>query len=186
MSESSLQNTAKNHLVTIPEVTGTPSIFVGSFNRYHPGYPDGYAKWWYLSNFSSKKEFYDALYRHFTNWEGRTEFMFQDYENIPHFYISESHIQENFWAEFLNATEYERDLICCAIGLGYTLEEIRDKVFGPYNSLEDLVENHIDMLNLGDIPEKILCYIDENLVLRDLFSDNTLAKIGDRYYLILS
>lgn len=186
MGEWSLQQEVANNMLEIPAPSKEPPrVFVGSYGRYTEGFPKGYGKWWDLSEFNSREEFYAALNEHFSQWEPETEPMFMDYECMPGEYYSEGGIDEALWEEYLSTPEEDRDIAAYAAYNGCSLEDAKDSVFGPYESLEDLVNESIDLFGIRGVPvpEELRFYIDEELVLRELALEGTLVEIGNRYYL---
>ena len=72
----------------------TPRIYVGTYAKYNDG--SIFGKWFDLSDYSSKEDFLaDCAELH--KDEADPEFMFQDWEDIPDTFISESSIGEDFW-----------------------------------------------------------------------------------------
>lgn len=82
--------------------TSTPSVYVGTYAKYNNS--SIFGKWLDLTDYSDKDEFYEACKELHAD-ENDPEFMFQDYENIPKFLISESHISEKAFEYF---TELEK------------------------------------------------------------------------------
>ena len=84
-------------------------VYVGTYAKYNNGSLSG--AWLDLSDYSDKKEFYEAC-RELHKDEEDAEYMFQDWENVPEGLIGESWISENFFAvrdavEDLGDTEQE-------------------------------------------------------------------------------
>lgn len=97
------------------KVLSEAKVYVGTYGKYNNGSLSG--AWLDLSDYSDKKEFYEAC-RELHKDEEDAEYMFQDYENIPEALISESWISENFFAlrdavEDLDDTEREAFFVWC-------------------------------------------------------------------------
>lgn len=86
--------------------TGTPSIYVGTYAKYNNG--SLFGEWLNLTDYSDKDEFYEAC-KELHDDEDDPEFMFQDYEYIPKFLISESHISEKAFEYFTALDELDED-----------------------------------------------------------------------------
>ena len=89
----------------------TPKIYVGSYGMYNNG--SLFGKWMDLTEFSDRKEFYNACYEFHRNEfdsDGcRPELMFQDWEYIPDFLISESWLHEDAYKYFEAVAEMSTD-----------------------------------------------------------------------------
>ena len=75
----------------------TPKIYVGTYGQYNDG--SLFGKWFDLSDYSDCKEFYKDCYEYHRN-EFLPELMFQDWEYIPDFLISECSLHEDTFKYF--------------------------------------------------------------------------------------
>lgn len=76
-----------------------PKIYVGTYKKYNEG--SLFGEWVDLTQFSNIDEFYRYI-RKLHKDEKDPEFMFQDWENIPSVFISESYISPAVW-DLMNA-----------------------------------------------------------------------------------
>jgi antirestriction protein len=75
----------------------TPRIYVGTYGQYNNG--SLFGKWFDLTDYADLKEFLQDCYEFHRN-ELDPELMFQDWENIPDFLISECSLQKEAFAYF--------------------------------------------------------------------------------------
>ena len=88
----------------ISKANGTPvenpladaRVYVGTYHKYNNGSLDG--KWLNLADYANKAEFLKAC-KQLHKDEADPEFMFQDWENIPSWMISESSISDEVWEQ---------------------------------------------------------------------------------------
>jgi antirestriction protein len=154
----------------------TPKIYVGTYSKYNNG--SIFGKWFDLSDYSDKDEFIEACLE-LHNDEEDPELMFQDYENIPESFISESHIDDEFWPfyeEFSQMDENRQEaLLIFSSDFGYKLtdsdiiEKFEESYQGEWNSEEDFAQNLFNELYLHEVPEFMQYYIDYEKFSRDLF-----------------
>jgi len=162
------------------KTVNTPSIYVGTYSKYNNGSLEG--KWMDLTDYSDKDEFLQAC-QELHKDESDPEFMFQDYENIPEAFISESGIDENFW-NYINAikeldgddleafeiwmsNDSSRDLSEDVEGL---IEQFRDDYCGHFkNGLEDYAYELVqDCYFTKETPDIFIRYFDYTSFARDL------------------
>lgn len=74
-----------------------PRIYVGTYGMYNSG--SLFGKWFDLTDYIDAKEFYQDCYEHHRN-EFDPELMFQDWENIPDFLISECSLNDSAFEYF--------------------------------------------------------------------------------------
>lgn len=72
----------------------TPSVYVSTYQTYTNGRLTG--EWVELEDFDDKEEFLEYCAKLFPNEDG-PEFMYQDYEGVPDYYISESYLSEEYF-----------------------------------------------------------------------------------------
>lgn len=85
----------------------TPKVYVGTYGKYNNGSIAG--AWLDLTDYSCKEEFEEAC-RELHSDEPDPEFMFQDFENFPREFYSESEVPASLW-DYINApmSELERE-----------------------------------------------------------------------------
>lgn len=74
-----------------------PRIYVGTYGMYNCG--SLFGKWFDLTDYANVKEFYQDCYEYHRN-EFDPELMFQDWENIPDFLISECSLDDKAFEYF--------------------------------------------------------------------------------------
>ena len=84
----------------------TPKIYVGTYGMYNSG--SLFGKWFDLSDYNDSDEFLKDCYEHHPN-EFLPELMFQDWEYIPTFLISESSLHEDTFRYFEVVSEMDED-----------------------------------------------------------------------------
>ena len=148
-----------------------PSIYVGTYAKYNNG--SLFGEWVDLTKYSNIDEFYDYC-RKLHNDEDDPELMFQDYENFPDGYITESYLNPaifevleeldtNYYEDFCNFIAY--------FGKDATVEEFRDFYVGHYDSEEDFAYELVEQIATKDVPDFYLRYFDYKAYARDLFMD---------------
>ena len=149
-----------------------PKIYVGTYAKYNGGSIQG--AWLDAEDYSSKDEFLEAC-RELHKDEADPELMFQDYEEFPAMYYSESDIDADLWDEFLLADADEREafsLYIDNIGNGATYEGFKDAYQGEFDSEVDFAYYIVEETGLLDGKDEILSrYFDYEAYARDLFID---------------
>ncbi len=113
-------------------MSNTPSIYVGTYAKYNNG--SLFGEWLELDDYSDVDEFYKACAEKH-NDENDAEYMFQDWENIPDEFISESHIKAEFWEymDIVASSCYSVEVFNAASNLAL-----------PYNMVEELYQGEHD------------------------------------------
>lgn len=83
-----------------------PRIYVGTYGMYNSG--SLFGKWFDLTDYADAKEFYQDCYEYHRN-EFDPELMFQDWENIPDFLISECSLDDKAFEYFQALDEMDDD-----------------------------------------------------------------------------
>ena len=150
----------------------TPAIYVGTYKKYNEG--NLFGMWLDLTTFYDYEEFIDCC-RALHSDEEDPELMFQDYENFPEDWYSESCIDEETFdkiKEFGDLDEYDRDMWEAYIdhfGDYADFSTIQDKCHGKWDSEEDFARNLFDDCYAHEIPENLRDYIDYERFADDLF-----------------
>jgi len=157
-----------------------PSVYVGTYAKYNSGSING--AWIDLSKFNNYDEFIDHCKKLHKD-ETDPELMFQDFENFPKSYYSESEIDADLWDEYINLAEHERELLEAYHDAGFEggIQEAEDAFIGCYKDDEDFAWNMLE--NTGDlnsIPEHLQSYFDLEKYARDLMFDHSSA--GGYYF----
>lgn len=152
--------------------TDAPAIYVGTYAKYNNGNLRGL--WLDLTSFCDYEEFMDCC-RALHSDEDDPEFMFQDYENFPEEWYSESDIDEETFdkiVEYGNLDEYDRDMWEAYIdhfGDYEDFSQIKDKCHGKWDSELDFATNLFDECYAHEVPDNIRDYIDYDRFADDLF-----------------
>jgi len=164
----------------------TPRIYVGTYGMYNSG--SLFGTWFDLTNYDDAKEFYIDCYEYHRN-EFDPELMFQDWENIPDFLISECSLDENAYDYFQALDEMDGDtadafkVYCEQIsswpGNGKVLDEEVESFQESYRgyfggSMKDAkieyAYQYVEEIGmLADVPSVLERYFDYEAFARDLF-----------------
>jgi antirestriction protein len=151
------------------------SVYVGTYNKYNNGSIKG--AWVDLTKFSDHDSFIDHC-KQLHNDETDPEFMYQDFENFPKEFYSESSIDPDLW-DFLNLDDGDKELLNAYHEAGFEgdIEDARDAFAGQfdddYSFAWDMLENSGD---LSLIPDHLQAYFDVEKFARDLMFDYSEAN----------
>lgn len=106
-----------------------PAVYVGTYGKYAGGSIDG--MWVDLTTFDSYDEFYEWCSKVLHKDESEPELMFQDYENFPEAYYSESGLKPELWDYMEALDECDKDVIDAILDEGYTLEDAKNAIVYP-------------------------------------------------------
>lgn len=145
-------------------------IYVGTYHKYNCG--NLFGEWVDITDYADKDDFY-AYCAELHKDEEDPEFMFQDYEDIPEIFISESWVSEKLWGI---PDHIDMDAFAAFVD-NYGLDPDDDEIFdkfddsfqGSWDSLEAYAENYFDDVYLHEIPEYLRCYIDYEKFTRDFY-----------------
>jgi len=163
-----------------------PRIYVGTYGMYNNG--SLFGKWFDLTDYADSKEFYQDCYEYHRN-EFDPELMFQDWENIPDFLISECCLDDKAFEYFQALDEMDDDtaeafkVYCEQIsgwpGNGKTLdaqvesfqESYRGYFGGSVNDAKiEYAYQYVDETGmLANAPSVLERYFDYDAFARDLF-----------------
>ena len=142
-------------------------VYVGTYRKYNNGSIQG--DWLDLEDYDNKAEFYDAC-RELHSDEDDPELMFQDWEEIPSRYITESSIEEDLW-DWLKLSPQEREIASTyleEVDHSADLEVALEAFDGEHDSEVDWAMDfwyQTGMLN--EVPEFAKNYIDYEQFARD-------------------
>ena len=134
-----------------------------------------------LNDYSDRDEFYEACAELHADEED-PELMFQDWENIPECWITESSVDEKIW-DWINCDDSNKDALDAYLnyfGDEYDsfddlIDDLNDKYHGDFsdelNPRTAYAEQLFDESYIDDIPENVRYYIDYEKFARDLFID---------------
>ena len=153
-------------------ISNPPKVYVGTYKKYNEGSLQG--KWIDLTDFESLDDFL-AHCAEIHSDEEDPEFMFQDWENDPGSFISESGIDAELW-EYLaevaemGADEAEAYADYKANDSSRSLADFKDDYQGQYKDEEDFAYHIIEeCYDLGKMKGNLQYYFDYEKFARDLF-----------------
>jgi antirestriction protein len=151
-----------------------PSVYVGTYAKYNSGSIQG--AWVRLDQFDDQDEFLEYCAELHKDEED-PEFMYQDFENFPDEYYSESEINPDLW-EFLALDDNDRAMYEAfkETGMEGTFSEAEDAYSGQFDSDIDFVMELLE--SCGDIPKDMPSYIhiDWESTARDIMYDYSEAN----------
>ena len=152
--------------------SGNPAVYVGTYHKYNCG--SLYGMWVDLSTFFDYDEFMEFCYQLHCDEED-PEFMYQDYDNFSSEWYDESCMDEVTFdkiQEYAGMSEEDRkmfDAFTENYGEGYTIEDVRERFQGEWDSEEEFAEYLLDDC-YSDMPEFARRYFDVEQFARDLFA----------------
>lgn len=155
--------------------TGNPAVYVGSFHKYACG--SIFGAWLDLTAFADYDEFC-AVCRFLHKDEGDNfQPMFQDYENFPESFYSESSLDEDTFdkiQEFAELDENEREAFEAFLDLrcdsGLSVDDFREAYQGEWDSEEEFARNIVEECGMLDnVPESLKDYFDFERYADELF-----------------
>lgn len=163
-------------------------VYVGTYKKYNEG--SIFGKWLDLSDYSDKEEFLQACAELHVD-EVDPEFMFQDFENIPDCFISESYISDKLFDiisridEIDNIEAFETYLNWkgCDIendDFDDLKSDFEDAFCGEYSSKEDYAYEVVEQCY--ELPEFAQTYFDYEKFARDLFMTDNYFDNGFVFY----
>ncbi|GLU51550.1 antirestriction protein [Dyadobacter frigoris] len=167
-------------------LSNTPKIYVGTYGMYNSG--SLFGKWFDLSDYANAEEFYKDCYEYHRN-EFLPELMFQDWECIPGFLISECSLHEDTFVYFESVAEMDDqrveafELYCSNIiswpangnDLDETLEGFNEVYQGYYGGAmkdpkTEFAYQYIEDIGLLEgVPQMLERYFDYEAFGRDMF-----------------
>lgn len=135
-----------------------PSVYVGTYAKYNAGSIGG--EWVNLEGFAGDRAGFLAKCAEIHADEADPELMFQDFQNFPRGFYSESELPEALF-EWLDLDEQDRELLTRyqdAIGDNdATIDDARDRFSGTANSVAEFAEQIAE--DCGEIPKDIPAWI---------------------------
>ena len=145
----------------------TYRIYVGTYSKYNSGSLKG--EWLDLEDYSCKQDFYEACAELHSD-EVDPEYMFQDHEDIPKFFIGESWIKDEFWSSYMDCNmDDEVKAAYVEAKEQWDEEDCESSYIGEFRSFTELAEYLVDEQGtLNDIPEHLRYYFDYEAYGRDI------------------
>jgi antirestriction protein len=181
------------YMLSIMKTSNEFRIYVGTYAKYNDG--SLFGKWMDLSDYNDLEEFYKACLKLHEDEED-PELMFQDWEYIPDFLISESslHVETFIYMEAISEMDEERanafEIYCKDIAswpdggkeLEGQLESFDDSYQGYFGgsmkdpetaavAVEFAYQYIEDTAMLSEVAETLQRYFDYDAFARDLFMD---------------
>lgn len=145
-----------------------PRIYVGTYAKYNNGSIAG--AWLDLEKCSDRDEFYRVCAQLHCD-ESDPELMFQDWEDIPGKFISESSLAQNTWPDWVELDDDTRARCAMAwehVDESMTVEQVSNRYSGAFDSEEDWAYQFWDDTGmLKDLPEFAQNYINFASYARD-------------------
>ena len=147
-----------------------PSIYVGTYEKYNNG--NLFGEWVDVEKFSDHDEFLEYC-RQLHKDEDDPELMYQDIDEIPRLYYSESGIDPRLW-DYLSLDDDDKELLEAyreGINEEGDIEDARDAYQGQYDNDIDFIMELLE--SCGDIPKDLPSYlvIDWEATTRNLMYD---------------
>ena len=151
------------------------SVYVGTYQKYNNGSIQG--AWVDLTKFSDEEEFLDHC-KELHKDEEDPELMYQDFEEFPKRYYSESYINSDLW-EWLALDDNEKNILEAYLecfGYDGTIEDAMKAYQGKYTNDIDFTMELLE--SCGDIPQDLPSYIhiDWEGTARDIMMDYSSAN----------
>lgn len=154
-------STRRNKTGNIRKTSGR--VYVGTYGKYNNGSIDG--AWLDLDDYVDAEDFYAAALELHKD-EHDPELMFQDWEDVPDWAISESHIDQKYWeykeavpagqeeafSKFIDWQYPGKDL--SKLDLFDVAIEFEDSYRGEWNSVEDYAYEFISDIGFENIQNK--------------------------------
>jgi antirestriction protein len=173
-------------LSLMKNLRNNPKIYVGTYGMYNSG--SLFGKWFDLSDYNDAEEFYKDCFEYHRN-EFLPELMFQDWESIPVFLISECSLHEDIFRYFKAISEMDDqraeafELYCSNIiswpangnDLDETLEGFNEAYQGYYggamkDAKTEFAYQYIEDIGLlAGVPQMLERYFDYEAFGRDMF-----------------
>lgn len=145
----------------------SPRIYVGTYNAYNRGSLKG--AWINLDDCADEDAFFEAaveLHRDVVD----PELMFQDWENIPDQFISESSLRPAFW-DYLRAkqnTHLSEEAFDAGVNAGLPFDEVEERYVGEFSNNHEIGIHLAENECLFDgLPEFVERYFDFDAYGRD-------------------
>lgn len=160
----------------------TMRVYVGTYAKYNAG--SLFGKWLNLDYYVDKSEFIAAC-RELHKDEADPELMFQDYEDIPNWMISESNIDDCVW-EFMEAyDEFGGDTVMAYVDCfgSWDKSQFHERYLGRYDSWVDMAEELLDKTgHLDELPEWAQPYFDYEAYARDIRLSRDLVEHDGHFF----
>jgi antirestriction protein len=144
----------------------TYRIYVGTYAKYNSGSIKG--AWLDLEDYACKQDFYEACAELHSD-EADPEYMFQDHEDIPKFFIGETYLSDDIWSYMgCNMDEGVKKAYVEAKEQ-WDEEDCQSSYIGQFRDYEELAEYLVDDCGVvGEIPDNLKYYFNYEAYGRDI------------------
>lgn len=151
-----------------------PAVYVGTYGKYNDGDLSG--QWLDLTSFDSYDEFIEYCMALHSD-EDEPELMFQDYQEFPGQWYSESFGEKVFDRIINYASMDDREAVDAYLSEfdDDDLNDFEDRLMGKWDSEEDFAWNIFDECYASSMPDGFIQYFDIKAFTRDLFEDYVFA-----------
>jgi antirestriction protein len=159
--------------------TDTPKVYVGTYAKYNEGSFKGA---WVELEGHDEDSFYEAC-KELHSDESDPEYMFQDFENFPRDFYSESGLDSRVF-EWLELDDDDREraqafLDCFGDCAGDLFQAAEDAYYGRAASDRDFAEELMESTgDLNQIPQSLRYYFDFEAYARDLMINDFSTSNG--------
>lgn len=158
----------------------TYRIYVGTYKKYSEGSIKG--AWLDLEDYASKDDFYEACAELHSD-EVDPEYMFQDHEDIPDFFIGESHLSDDIWSYMDCRMDDEVKKAYVEAKYRWDEEDCESSYIGEFTNFTDLAEYLVDEHGtLSEIPEHLQYYFDYEAYGRDIRLNGDVVEENGHFF----
>jgi len=135
-------------------------VYVSTYGNYSSGNLKG--AWVDCENFSDKEDFVKHCLSLFPK-QRDPELMFQDYEDFPRAYYSESNIKEELWDDYLRLNDNEKEIVNLGLdhGIADNARDCLERFHGVHNTPEDWAQETLEETGMFEnVPKELVYYFD--------------------------
>ena len=159
----------------------TYRIYVGTYAKYNSGSIKG--AWLDLEDYACKQDFYEACAELHSD-EVDPEYMFQDHEDIPDFFIGESHLSDDIWSYMDCNMDDEVKAAYVEAKDRWDEEDCESSYIGEFYSFTKLAEYLVDEHGtLSEIPKHLQYYFDYEAYGRDIRLNGDVVEENGYFFL---
>ncbi len=145
----------------------TYRVFVSTYAKYNSGHSTK-GEWLDLEDYACNQDFYEACAELHSD-EGDPEFMFLDFEDIPGYFTSESHLDVELWGYIDSPIDDEVKAAYVEAKDRWDEDDCQSSYIGEFDNFTRLAEYLVDEQGLLEaLPERLQYYFDYEAYGRDL------------------
>lgn len=158
----------------------TYRIYVGTYAKYNSGSIKG--AWLDLEDYACKQDFYEACAELHSD-EADPEYMFQDHEDIPKFFIGETYLSDDIWSYMgCNMDEGVKKAYVEAKEQ-WDEEDCESSYIGEFDDFTKLAEYLVDEQGtLSEIPAHLQYYFDYEAYGRDIRLNGDVVEENGHFF----